>query len=123
MTPLILTLTLFVLKHFAADFVLQTPYMLQNKGTYGHLGGLYHAAVHVLFTGLILVYLNTPWLICLALLAFEFVVHYHMDWVKVRINRTKGYTPAQAEFWSLTGFDQMIHYLTYVVILAVVFSQ
>jgi hypothetical protein len=121
MTLLIIALTLFVLKHFAADFVLQTPYMLKNKGDYGHPGGLYHVGIHLLFTGLILRYLDVTVVTFVGLLSFEFMIHYHMDWYKVRLNRIKGWTAQQREFWLLTGFDQLIHYLTYVVILAVVF--
>ena len=121
MTLLIVALTLLILKHFAADFVLQTPYMLKNKGDYGHLGGLYHAGLHVLFTALILRYLDVPVVTVVGLVAFEFMIHYHMDWYKVRLNRIKAWTPSDREFWWLTGFDQFIHYLTYVVILAVVF--
>ena len=33
-----------MVKHALADFYLQTPYQYLNKGTYGHPGGLLHAA-------------------------------------------------------------------------------
>lgn len=44
----------------------------------------------------------------------EFVVHYHVDWAKMNINRVMGWkADTHNEFWLLLGFDQLLHYLTY----------
>lgn len=117
----------FIVKHFIADFPIsmQTPWMFLNKGTYGHPGGLAHAGVHVCGSSVILASLalwnNRPgsgiWLL-LGLLVFEFLVHYHMDWWKMWWNKRKGYKPnTHPEFWTWLGIDQMVHYLTYVVMI------
>lgn len=119
---MILLLTLLLVKHFVWDFWYQPPYMWQNKGTFGHWGGVAHSGIHALTTAIILVamgYWNEQTFL---LPAFEFTVHYFTDWAKMNINRVKGWgATTHNEFWQLTGFDQLIHQLTYVVILATVF--
>lgn len=118
---MITLLTLLLIKHFIWDFYYQPPYMWQNKGTFGHGGGVLHSGVHTVTTYFILLFFtNLDMAITLSL--FEFVVHYWTDFAKMNINRIKGYTATtHNEFWQLTGFDQLIHQLTYVVILANVF--
>ena len=44
------TMVLLQMKHFAVDFLLQTRYQWENKGTYLHPGGLLHAGLHGLGT-------------------------------------------------------------------------
>lgn len=91
--------------------------MWQNKGTFGHWGGIVHSGVHAFATYIILCFFIVP-AAALALAVFEFVVHYATDWAKMNINRVKGWTATtHNEFWQLTGFDQLVHQLTYVAIL------
>lgn len=118
MTELIIIALLFT-KHFIVDFPLQPRYMYSNKGTYGHPGGLVHAWLHGIVTWMILAFF-TPYAILLGLL--DAVVHYHIDWAKMNINRIKGWGPTtHEEFWWLTGLDQFLHALTYIGIVALVF--
>jgi len=58
---------------------------------------------------------SDDWAIALA----EFVVHYHTDWAKDKLQKRAGYTPQQKGYWVLVGLDQFFHQTTYVVILAV----
>lgn len=125
-------MTAFIIKHFVCDFHprIQTPAMYLNKGTYGHLGGIAHALVHVTASALILwaffpvessgfpfTYEKSHVLLTyLGLLLFEGQVHYHMDWFKMWWCKRKGYKPdTHPQFWFWLGIDQMVHYLTYVV--------
>jgi len=106
-------------KHAVADFYLQTAYQFLNKGTYGHPGGLLHAGIHVALTPLVyLVLAPTTLLLTLSITAGEFLVHYHTDWLKEQINRRKGWTVNDHNFWSLLGTDQLVHGLTYLAIVA-----
>jgi Na+/H+ antiporter NhaA len=116
----LLLLTLLLVKHFVLDFYYQPPYMWQNKGTFGHWGGIAHSGIHAVVTYVILsFFIDAPDAAILA--AFEFVVHYLTDWAKMNINRIKGRTATtHNEFWQLTGFDQLVHQLTYVAILYMV---
>lgn len=117
---MILLLTLLLVKHFIWDFWYQPPYMWQNKGTFLHPGGVAHSLTHALTTLVILLYFAPA--LAGTLAAFEFVSHYLTDYAKMNINRIKGWgATTHNEFWQLTGFDQLVHQLTYVVILAAVF--
>jgi len=104
-------------KHAVADFYLQTPYQFLNKGTYGHPGGLLHSGIHVALTPLVyLVLAPATLLLALFITVGEFVIHYHTDWLKEQINRRKGWTVNDHNFWSLLGTDQFVHGLTYLAI-------
>lgn len=107
-----------ITKHFICDFPLQTAYQYKNKGTYGHPGGIVHAAISAAGTLIALVvvlgYSSFFWWIILG----EAVIHYHVDWAKMNLNNKWGLGPLTSEqFWWLLGFDQWVHYLTYVAIL------
>lgn len=112
----LLLLTLLTIKHFVFDFLYQPPYQWQNKGTYGHLGGIVHSGQHMIATFFILMFFIAP--IPAILIAWvEFIIHYHMDWFKMNYNKKKGWTATtHNEFWILLGVDQLVHSLTYVLI-------
>lgn len=104
-------------KHLVVDFFLQPPYMYKNKGTYGHLGGLLHAGLHAIATGLLLYCLGYLSLICLGLALLDGLLHYHIDWSKVKLNTKYGWGPLTSEkYWWLLGLDQYAHCLTYLLI-------
>src|ERR1700759_3426098 len=72
----------FQAKHLLCDFVLQTKFQVINKGFYGRSGGLLHAGCHALFTvPVLLILTHAPAVIAMVALG-EFVVHYHIDWLK-----------------------------------------
>ena len=105
-------LSLFGIKHFIADFLMQYPYMLREKGIYGAEGGIHHAGTHACWTFLILIPFITSAEQLLILPLADFVAHYHIDWVKQQLNR--GLTAADRQFWVWLGADQALHYLTYI---------
>ncbi|MEZ5828566.1 MAG: DUF3307 domain-containing protein [Hyphomicrobiales bacterium] len=106
-----------MMKHTAADFFLQTKYQYCNKGTYGHPGGLLHAGIHVALTPLVyLVIAPASLLLAAGIAVGEFIVHYHIDWAKEQITRRAGFTPQTPRFWHALGIDQLLHGLTYIVI-------
>lgn len=116
---LLLLLIMFALKHFVADFILQTPYQFLNKGKYGHLGGILHSWIQALGTLIVLSPFAPPTMV-LALTVFDFVIHYHVDWAKVQINQRFGWDANKhKEFWWLLGFDQLLHSLTYLAIVTI----
>jgi Protein of unknown function (DUF3307) len=110
-------------KHYVADFCVQTPYQFMNKGRYGHPGGLLHSGIHALLT-IPVVFILKPSLphIGAAIVATEFLVHYHIDWGKEQLTRLTGWTPNTSRYWQLFGFDQLLHGLTYVAIIIVLLS-
>lgn len=109
----ILLLTLLLIKHFIWDFYYQPPYMWKNKGTFGHPGGLLHSGAHAISSLLILLPFAPEWALFLA--SCEFVIHYAMDFTKMNLNRDMGWAcNTHDQFWQLTGFDQLVHQITYV---------
>lgn len=103
-------------KHFICDYPLQTLYQLQNKGTYGHPGGIIHSGLHALFTLPVFLLVQPTLLLGVAIIVGEFVVHYHVDWTKAQLNDRFHLQPNQREYWWAIGADQLAHHLTYVVI-------
>jgi hypothetical protein len=116
-TTLSLLLVLFT-KHFVVDFLLQRPYQYLNKGTYGHPGGVLHAGLHGTATMLCLALFGYSMELAMILGLLDTVLHYHIDWAKVNINRHYGWTATtHEEFWWLMGLDQLLHTLTYILII------
>jgi hypothetical protein len=98
-------------KHYLADFLFQTTWMARGKeGERNWLWPLAaHAGCHAALTlAVALVVAPHLWWLCLVDLA----IHFTVDRVKAIIGRRTGFVPAQAQFWWLMGFDQLLHGLT-----------
>lgn len=119
----LLALAVFQLKHFACDFALQTPRQIEAKSYYGRLGGLEHAGLHAIASIPALLVLTRSIAVIAIVVVCEFVVHYHMDFTKARIDKLGGYTDTSRAYWVVFGFDQLIHQMTYLVIVAVLLGQ
>jgi len=109
-----LLLFLFFFKHFLADYLWQTPRMLVDKGTYGSLGGVQHAGLHGAFTYVILLHFVDP-VFALGLAVFDAFLHYHIDWAKKQF--TVGLIADDSEFWIWHGIDQLLHAVTYFIVI------
>lgn len=119
MNTTLILLTLLFTKHFIVDFPLQKPYQWMNKGTYGHPGGVLHAWLHAVGT-----FACVCWYAPIAAwyLAFaDLVIHYHIDWAKMNINKRYGWgANTHEEFWWLLGLDQYLHAVTYIGLVALI---
>jgi hypothetical protein len=115
-------LFLLFIKHFICDFPLQAnPWMYLNKGTYMHPGGIAHAGMHALGTLLVL----APFIgsVSVVYAAIDMLVHYHIDWAKMNVSKRYDLQPNNSErFWILLGFDQLLHHITYFVIIYYAFN-
>jgi hypothetical protein len=104
-----------LVKHFLVDFCLQTEYQWKNKGNLLHPGGYLHAGLNaagtaVVFTGFASNGVYFDFIVVFALLAFEFVTHYAMDWAKTNINKAMNWTATTSPmFFVMLGFDQLFH--------------
>lgn len=121
----LILITALMFKHFMADFVLQTPYQVHNKGRFLHPAGFLHVGIHVMLTALVLLlfvgFNQTLHAETLAWVLFwEAVIHYYMDYTKCFVNSCTRWTCGDSYYWWLTGFDQLVHGLTYVGIAAYV---
>jgi hypothetical protein len=101
----------FSLKHFFADFVLQTRWIALGKDR--RVDWLAPLAAHVgIHAGLALaiILIVAPRLWWLALI--DLVVHFAIDRGKSLVGRWGRCGPQDARYWWLFGFDQLLHQLT-----------
>ena len=59
----------------------------------------------------------------LLLIVAEFVVHYHTDWLKSKIDAATGWPSTDVRHWMVFGADQLIHQLTYLAIVALLIAR
>lgn len=110
-------LLLFQIKHWYADFKIQTYQQTVRKGIYRDWVGISHSIDHtwtsllVLFIFSFFVPVDPIKLIIVAII--EGIVHYHIDWTKVRYGCKDMTKPS---FWSQFGLDQLAHQATYIAI-------
>jgi hypothetical protein len=115
-TALLAVLVVLQFKHFICDYPLQTAYHLRNKGTYGHPGGIVHSGIHAAGTAVSFLVVPPTLPLGAAILASDFLIHYHVDWSKEQIIRRLKLTSADSGFWWAIGADQLMHHLTYLAI-------
>lgn len=112
---IILTLVLLQIKHWYIDFVNQDNEEVSHKGMYLHWIGVKHSLKQGIGTYIAISLIVTPvyWQFALFCALLDFVVHYHIDWIKMNYGNRDITTPA---FWNHLGLDQMAHQLTYLFI-------
>lgn len=105
-------LVAFQVKHFIADYPLQTPYMLGKMKSTGWVKPLaVHALIHAMFTIFIAIWFNPH--LALALGVIDFILHFIIDRLKASPNLGGRFKPDQPYFWWALGADQMAHHLTH----------
>jgi hypothetical protein len=93
--------------------------MYSNKGTYLHMGGIVHAGLHGLATWACFAWYAPLAAVYLGLT--DMLVHYHIDWAKMNLNKKLGWGPTTHEqFWWLLGIDQYLHAITYIILVSTV---
>jgi hypothetical protein len=111
--------TLFLLfllqvKHWYADFVIQTYMQTIKKGVWLHPVGISHSLDHIWGTLVALLIFNIVLplsaITMLAVALLEGIIHYIIDFVKVKFG-SKHMT--KSLFWNQFGMDQLAHQLTY----------
>lgn len=112
MLELFIILILLQIKHWYVDFVNQTDEEVKHKGIYLDWRGVKHSFKHGVATFAVLL-LFTPFSWAFVLAAFDFILHYHIDWIKMNYGNRDITTPA---FWNHLGLDQMAHQIVYILI-------
>ena len=108
---------LFTVKHYAADFVLQTSWIAHGKDA--RIGWVAPLATHVAIHGalaLAIALAVQPRLWWLALV--DMAVHFVVDRGKTLIGRWGAWNVQNARYWWLFGFDQLLHQVTNVALAA-----
>lgn len=102
------------LKHYYADFVVQTYAQTIRKGIYKDPVGISHSLDHIVGSLVVLliasffVSISLPKILLLCFI--EGLLHYHIDWCKVYFGIKDLTKPL---FWNQFGMDQLAHQLTY----------
>jgi hypothetical protein len=117
---ILLLLLLLQIKHWYADFVIQTYMQTVKKGVWLNPIGISHSVDHIWGTLTVLLILNfvvpiSAWLILIIALA-EGIIHYFIDFVKVKYGCKDNTKPL---FWNQFGMDQLAHQTCYIVIAAI----
>jgi hypothetical protein len=106
------------IKHYVADFVIQTYAQTVRKGIYRDPVGISHSVDHitgsliVLFFASFIIPLSLPQIVGLCVL--EGIIHYHIDWTKVHFGIKDITKPL---FWNQFGMDQLAHQVTYLLMI------
>jgi hypothetical protein len=102
------------IKHWYADFKIQTYVQTVRKGIYRDLIGISHSLDHVWTTLVALVVFSVFFPIdpikIIIVAVIEGIAHYHIDWIKVRYGCKDNTKPL---FWNQFGLDQLAHQATY----------
>jgi hypothetical protein len=111
---LVLALIAFYIKHFLADFLLQTEWMARGKERardwQAPLSA--HAGCHAVLTvGIILWFNASLWWLG----PVDFLVHAAIDRSKGLVLRGAGVSQGSTMWWSIFGIDQTMHHLTHLV--------
>jgi hypothetical protein len=114
----LLVLALLQIKHMFADFFLQTPGMLSARSVYVHTGRAMHCVIHIAGTAVVLLLFGVSPLLLIGLLIAEWIVHYHIDFAKGYWSDKAAHSPEDSGFWRAFGADQMLHQLTYILMIA-----
>lgn len=114
----ILLLLLFLqIKHWYADFVIQTYMQTVKKGVWLDPVGISHSCDHMWTTFLALLiyslFYTVPVLLIIAIGLVEGVTHYIIDYVKVKYGCKDNTKPL---FWNQFGMDQLAHQICYLLI-------
>jgi Protein of unknown function (DUF3307) len=118
---LYILLALLFVKHWYIDFVNQSMEEVNGKGIYGNAHGVMHSLKHGVATFLIfwLYVMDFEYAIIIGFV--DFVLHYHIDWTKININKRWNYTAENPKFWAWLGADQLAHSLTYLLLVWMAF--
>lgn len=106
------------LKHLLVDWCWQPEYEWKNKGIFGHWGGIRHSVKNGFGTAICFGIMGIAFPTIFYVFCIDFGVHYLIDWCKMNINKKMGWAPTtHNQFWWLTGLDQCLHQLCYILLI------
>ncbi len=121
-TTILMIVTLFAIKHFLADYLLQTDYIATYKGTRWDAMAM-HLIHHAIFTAVIVISIPfIPLVHALLIVVTEVAIHGIVDTVKASPRFLNQYTPKKKIFWTILGIDQLLHQITYIGITWYIFT-
>jgi len=123
MFEILLVMVALQIKHYYADFVVQTYAQTVRKGIYRDPVGISHSVDHIIgsLVALLVVglFVNIDPVLLFGVCVVEGILHYHIDWAKVHYGSKDITKPI---FWNQFGMDQLAHQLTYIGMIIVLLS-
>ena len=114
---ILLLLALFQIKHWYADFKIQTYMQTVKKGVWLDPVGMSHTLDHIWTSAVFLIIFSIfypiPILTIPVVILIEGIYHYLIDYTKVRYGCKDSTKPL---FWNQFGLDQLAHQFSYLVI-------
>ena len=114
---ILLLLALFQIKHWYADFKIQTYMQTVRKGVWLDPVGMSHTLDHIWTSAVVLIIFSIfypiPILTVPVVILIEGIYHYLIDYTKVRYGCKDSTKPL---FWNQFGLDQLAHQFSYLVI-------
>ena len=124
LTELFALLIMFQFKHFAADYPLQTQYMLGKFKSDEWVSPLSaHSAVHALFTFIIAFTFSNSIYTILFVTIIDFITHFIRDRIKASPDLLGKWKPTDTMFWNVVGIDQMVHHFTHYFIIYLIITR
>ena len=112
-------LLLLQIKHWYADFVIQTYMQTVKKGVWLNPIGISHSLDHVWCSMVALLafsfFHTIPASVIIVITLLEGIIHYIIDYVKVKYGCKDNTKPL---FWNQFGMDQLAHQLCYLAMTA-----
>lgn len=94
---------------------------VHGKGIYGNKYGLAHSLKHGVCTTFIFLFFTQNIFLSFIIGLSDFILHYHIDWLKININKKYNYQIDNPKFWLWLGADQLAHSLTYLTLVYITF--
>jgi ABC-type phosphate transport system permease subunit len=110
------------IKHVICDGPLQTLQMVRDKSSYGKPLGIGHALIHSVGSLVVFIIIGVPLGYAAQLVLLEFVLHYHIDFIKEKLVQRKGWYHSDGPFWWALIADQTLHHMTYAMLVWLVFK-
>ena len=79
------------------------------------MGGVHHAFAHGIATALVFVLFGFAE-VAGTVAVLDILIHYHVDYLKMKINKWADLKVDNQMFWNALGADQLAHGLTYVLL-------
>jgi len=116
---ILLLLLLFQIKHWYADFKIQTYMQTVKKGVWLDPIGISHTLDHI-WTSLVCLFVfglfyPVSAITIIAVAVLEGIYHYLIDYTKVKYGCKDNTKP---QFWNQFGLDQLAHQASYLIIAA-----
>lgn len=124
MMEILVLLLILQIKHWYADFCIQTYMQTVKKGVWLDPIGISHSVDHMIASMVAILMFSfikiiNPVLIIVICLA-EGILHYIIDFIKVKYGCKDNTKPL---FWNQFGLDQLAHQITYLLMCYIILVQ